>query len=54
MLTGPKQRLPARAGASAGNFLRQHGPENVAVAALDYVFSRENPLFARLQAGLGG
>ena len=35
------------------SFLRQHGAENVAVAALDYVFSRENPLFARLQAGLG-
>ena len=34
-------------------YLRQHGAENVAVADLDYVFSRENPLFARLQTGLG-
>jgi len=36
------------------SFLRQHGAENVAVADLDYVFSRENALFTRLQAGLGG
>jgi ATP phosphoribosyltransferase len=36
------------------SFLRQHGAENVAVADLGYVFSRENALFTRLQAGLGG
>jgi ATP phosphoribosyltransferase len=36
------------------SFLRQHGAENVAVADLGYVFSRENPLYSRLQAGLGG
>jgi ATP phosphoribosyltransferase len=35
------------------SFLREHGAENVAVADLGYVFSRENPLYTRLQAGLG-
>ena len=44
---------PAQVHALA-SFLRQHGAENVAVADLGYVFSRENPLYARLQAGLGG
>ena len=34
------------------NFLRENGAEAVAVAELDYVFSRDNPLFARLEAGL--
>jgi len=34
-------------------FLRQNGAENVAVSDLGYVFSRHNPLFTRLQAGLG-
>src|SRR6187401_3673125 len=34
------------------NFLRENGAEAVAVADLDYVFSRDNPLFARLEAGL--
>jgi ATP phosphoribosyltransferase len=33
-------------------FLRDNGAEAVAVADLDYVFSRDNPLFARLEAGL--
>jgi ATP phosphoribosyltransferase len=33
-------------------FLRDHGAEAVAVADLDYVFSKENPLFAKLEAGL--
>jgi ATP phosphoribosyltransferase len=36
------------------SFLRQHGAENVAVGDLGYVFSRENPLYTRLVAGLGG
>jgi ATP phosphoribosyltransferase len=44
---------PAQVHALA-SFLREHGAENVAVADLGYVFARENPLFARLQAGLGG
>lgn len=34
------------------SFLRDSGAEAVAVADLDYVFSRDNPLFARLEAGL--
>ena len=33
-------------------FLRENGAEAVAVAELGYVFSRDNPLFARLEAGL--
>jgi ATP phosphoribosyltransferase len=33
-------------------FLRDNGAEAVAVADLDYVFSRDNPLYARLEAGL--
>jgi ATP phosphoribosyltransferase len=32
--------------------LREKGAENVSVAGLDYVFSRANPLFAKLEAGL--
>src|SRR6187397_1463184 len=34
------------------NFLRENGAEAVAVADLDYVFSRDNPLFAKFDAGL--
>ena len=34
------------------SFLRESGAEAVAVADLDYVFSRDNPLYARLEAGL--
>jgi len=34
------------------SFLRDHGAEAVAVADLDYVFSKENPLYAKLEAGL--
>ena len=33
-------------------FLRDHGAEAVAVADLDYVFSKENPLFSKLAAAL--
>ena len=33
-------------------FLRDNGAEAVAVADLDYVFSKDNPLYAKLQAGL--
>jgi ATP phosphoribosyltransferase len=32
--------------------LREKGAENVSVAGLDYVFSRANPLYAKLEAGL--
>jgi len=34
------------------SFLRDHGAEAVAVADLDYVFSRDNPLYEKLEAGL--
>ena len=34
------------------NFLREQGAEVVTVAGLDYVFTRENALYARLEAGL--
>jgi ATP phosphoribosyltransferase len=36
------------------SFLREKGAENVAVAGLDYVFSRDNPLYAKLDAALAG
>jgi ATP phosphoribosyltransferase len=35
------------------SFLRERGAENISVADLGYVFSRDNPLYARLSAGLG-
>lgn len=35
-------------------FLREKGAENVTVTDLGYVFSRENPLYAKLEAGLSG
>ncbi len=34
------------------SYLREQGAEAVAVADLDYVFSRDNPLFAKLSEGL--
>jgi ATP phosphoribosyltransferase len=34
------------------NFLRDNGAETVVVAELDYIFARDNPLFAKLQAAL--
>jgi ATP phosphoribosyltransferase len=43
---------PARVHALA-TFLRDKGAENVAVAGLDYVFSRSNALYAKLEAELG-
>ena len=33
-------------------FLREHGAETVVVAPIDYVFTRDNPLFAKLAAAL--
>ena len=33
-------------------FLREQGAQDVAVVTLDYIFTRDNPLFARLQAAL--
>jgi ATP phosphoribosyltransferase len=34
------------------SFLREKGAKTVTVAALDYVFAPDNPLYARLEAGL--
>ncbi|MGB7259174.1 MAG: ATP phosphoribosyltransferase [Pseudolabrys sp.] len=34
------------------SFLRENGAEAVAVADLDYVFARDNPLYEKLKAGL--
>ena len=34
------------------SFLRENGAEAVAVADLAYVFSRDNPLYAKLEAAL--
>ena len=34
------------------NFLRERGAHDVSVVTLDYIFTRENPLFAKLQAAL--
>lgn len=42
---------PAQVHALA-SFLRDKGAESVTVADIDYVFTRENPLYARLEAGL--
>jgi ATP phosphoribosyltransferase len=35
-------------------FLREQGADAVTVSGLDYVFTRHNPLYARLEAGLAG
>jgi ATP phosphoribosyltransferase len=35
------------------SFLREKGAETVTVADIDYVFSRESPLYDKLEAGLG-
>jgi ATP phosphoribosyltransferase len=35
-------------------FLREKGAESVTVADIDYVFTRDNPLYAKLEAGLSG
>jgi ATP phosphoribosyltransferase len=35
------------------SFLREKGAESVTVADIDYVFTRDNPLYAKLEAGLG-
>jgi ATP phosphoribosyltransferase len=34
------------------SFLREHGAEAVSVAVLDYVYTRDNPLYAKLAAEL--
>ena len=35
------------------SFLREQGADSVTVADIDYVFTRDNPLFAKLEQGLG-
>jgi ATP phosphoribosyltransferase len=44
----PPAAIPALA-----SFLRDNGAAMVSVAELEYVFASENPLYARLEAGLG-
>ena len=34
------------------SFLREHGARSVAVADIDYVFARDNPLYAKLAPAL--
>jgi ATP phosphoribosyltransferase len=34
------------------SFLREHGAQDIAVVTLDYVFTPDNPLFAKLRAAL--
>ncbi len=48
-LHSPVDTVPALAA-----FLRERGAETISVASLDYVFARDNPLFAKLEAGLAG
>ena len=36
------------------SMLREKGAESIVVAEIDYVFAPENPLFAKLVAGLKG
>jgi ATP phosphoribosyltransferase len=38
--------------AALATVLRERGAESVSVAGLDYVFGRDNPLYAKLEAGL--
>jgi ATP phosphoribosyltransferase len=44
---------PARVHALA-TFLRDKGADAVTVSDIDYVFTRDNPLYAKLEAGLAG
>ena len=36
------------------SFLREQGADSVTVADIDYVFTRDNPLYAKLEKGLAG
>jgi ATP phosphoribosyltransferase len=45
---------PPREIHALATFLREHGAQAVVVADIDYVFTAENALFARLSAALGG
>jgi ATP phosphoribosyltransferase len=43
---------PPREAAALASLLRDHGAETVSVSELGYVFTRDNPLFVKLEAGL--
>jgi ATP phosphoribosyltransferase len=45
---------PPNAVHALASFLRERGADAVTVTGLDYVFMRDNPLYARLEAGLAG
>jgi ATP phosphoribosyltransferase len=45
---------PPHAVHALARFLRENGAEAISVAAIEYVFARQNPLFAKLEAGLAG
>ena len=34
------------------NLLREKGADSVSVGKIEYVFARDNPLYAKLEAGL--
>jgi ATP phosphoribosyltransferase len=36
------------------SFMSGRGAESITVAEIEYVFAPDNPLYARLAAGLGG
>jgi ATP phosphoribosyltransferase len=38
---------------AVASFLREKGAESVTVADIDYVFTRDNPLYSKLEQGLG-
>ena len=44
---------PAEAVHALALLLRERGADTVSVASLDYVFARDNPLYAKLEAALG-
>jgi ATP phosphoribosyltransferase len=44
---------PPREIHALASFLREHGAQAVVIADIDYVFTAENALYARLDAALG-
>jgi ATP phosphoribosyltransferase len=59
LLPGPAADLmtlhcPVETVHALAGLLRQKGADTISVARLDYVFAQDNPLYARLEAGLGG
>jgi len=43
---------PPREVHALASFLREHGAQAVVIADIDYVFTAENALYARLEAAL--